>query len=35
MINFFSYCIKNNEFFKLTEGYLPSTTGVRELWEKN
>ena len=31
MINFFSYCIKKNEFFKLTEGYLPSTTGVREL----
>ena len=23
MINFFLYCIKKNEFFKLTEGYPP------------
>ena len=32
MINFFSYCIKNN-FLKLTEGYTP-TTGAVEQWEK-
>ena len=30
MINFFLYCIKKNQFFKLTEGY-PPTTGVVEL----
>ena len=32
MINFFSYCIKKNEFFKLTEGYPPRT--VSENYEK-
>ena len=31
MINFFLYCVKKNEFFRLTEGYLPPTTGVVEL----
>ena len=25
MINFFSYCMNKNEFFKLTEGYPPRT----------
>ena len=33
MINFFLYCMKN-EFFRLTEGYLPPTTGVLELWKE-
>ena len=33
MINFFLYCIKKNEFFKLTEGYPPRT--VSENYEKN
>ena len=32
MINSFSYCIKKNEFFKLTEGYPPRT--VSENYEK-
>ena len=30
----FILCLKN-EFFRLTEGYLPPTTGVVELWKKN
>ena len=33
MINFFSYSIKKNEFFKLTEGYPPRP--VSENYEKN
>ena len=32
MINFFLYCIKKNEFFKLTEGYPPRL--VSENYEK-
>ena len=32
MINFFLYCIKKNEFFKLTEGYPPRP--VSENYEK-
>ena len=28
------YIVWKNEFFRLTEGYLPPTTGVLELWKE-